>query len=123
MNDIATSVTASIQKLSAEQEQLIENIACIRNEVSKINSTIIPVLKTVESSVTKKYAEAAITTKMITSQSTLRNYTKPSSLPNRTNSANIVTCIVGKHCCLRKIRFRQVKSVHKKGICRITSQS
>ena len=90
VNDIATSVTASIEKLSAEQEQQKENMVSIRNEVSKINSTIIPILKTVESSITKTYAEAAITTKKITSHSTLRNYTKPISPPNRANSANIV---------------------------------
>ena len=90
MNDIATSVTASIEKLSAEQEQQKENMVSVRNDVSKINSTIIPILKTIESSVTKTYAEAAITTKMITKQSTLRNYTKPINPQNRANSANIV---------------------------------
>ena len=48
LNDIATSVTASIEKMSAEQEQQKENIACIRNEVSKIDSTILQILVTVD---------------------------------------------------------------------------
>lgn len=37
VNDKATSVTASIEKLRAEQEQQKEKKVCIRNEVSIIN--------------------------------------------------------------------------------------